>query len=291
MSEGGQTFRCDFHVHSTASDGSLRPAEVAEEAARVGLAAFALTDHDTVAGVAEAQAAGEAAGIEVWGGIELSVSRDEGREQMHVLGLGIDASTPELVARTQALRVERAQRGARIVERLQALGVALDFDRVCELAGANAAIGRPHVAQALVVEGFCKDQEDAFGKYLRRGRPAYVPREGLGPAQAIELIHASGGVACLAHPKLSTGVDAAGGLEAFIQRLVPLGLDGVEIEHPSHTSRLRRKLGRIARRFELVQCGGSDFHGANKPDVMLGRGRRNVSVGRKTYDALRERLG
>lgn len=283
-------FRCDFHVHSTASDGTLRPAELVEEAVRVGLSAIALTDHDTIGGLAEAQAAGREAGIEVWGGIELSCSRDDGREQLHMLGLGIDPVAPELVARTELLLRDRAQRGALLVEKLQALGVELDLDRVCEVAGA-AAIGRPHVAQALVAEGICKDPEEAFSRFLRRGRPAYVPRDGIDPAQAIDLIHASGGIACLAHPMLSNGVDTAGGLDAFIQRLVPLGLDGIEVEHPSHTSRLRRKLGRIARRFHLVQSGGSDFHGDSKPEILLGRGRRNISVGRRTYDALRERLG
>ena len=127
-------------------------------------------------------------------------------------------------------------------------------------------------------------------RFLRRGRPAYVPRAGLGAREAIDLIHAAGGLASLAHPKLSTGVDRPGGLEAFVERLVGLGLDGLEVEHPSHTPRLRRRLRRLVRRFDLVATGGSDFHGATSPGVALGRGRDNVKLGRSAYDAVRARL-
>jgi predicted metal-dependent phosphoesterase TrpH len=284
------SFRCDFHVHSTASDGTLSPAALVDEASKQQLDAFALTDHDTTAGVGQAVARGREVGVEVLAGIELSVSENGGREEMHILGLGIDPDSPRLGSRITELIRQREERGARIAERLRELGVELDFESVRRAAGSAASIGRPHVALALLQAGVCSDVEEAFRRFLRRGRPAYVARAGLGAREAIDLIHAAGGLASLAHPKRSTGVDQPGGLDAFVERLVALGLDGLEVEHPSHTPGLRRRLRRLARRFDLVATGGSDFHGETSPGVELGRGRNNVKLGRAAYDAVQARL-
>ena len=142
---------------------------------------------------------------------------------------------------------------------------------------------------ALVAAGVCSDEDDAFTRYLRRGRAAYVASAGITAARAIEVIHAAGGIASLAHPPLSVGADAAGGLEAFIERLLPLGLDGLEVWHPGHRPKTRKRLSKLARRWDLVATGGSDFHGAARPDVILGRGRGTIDVGQRTLDEIRAR--
>ncbi len=277
----------DFHVHSTASDGLLSPVAVAEAAHAAGVRLFALTDHDTTSGVAAASARGRELGVEVWGGAELSVNERDGEVQMHILGLGIDPNEPALAAALAGRRRARDERGAEIVRHLNSAGVELEYDRVRKLAG-GGIIGRPHIARALVDAGHCADVAGAFARWLRRGRPAYVGSGGFGAAQAIDAIHAAGGIASLAHPLLSVGVDAPGGLDRFVARLAELGLDALEVQHPTHDPGRRRRIRRACRRHRLLATGGSDFHG-DKPDVELGRGRRNVRVGDDLYQRLAER--
>jgi predicted metal-dependent phosphoesterase TrpH len=280
---------CDFHVHSTASDGSLTPVEVVEEASRRGVDCIALTDHDAIGGIDSAAERGRELGVEVMAGIELSVCEDEGRLQLHLLGLEIDPRHPRLTETLAEVRANRARRAERIIELLRATGVELDLSTVREIAG-NAPLSRPHIAGALVRIGVSRDQDSAFSRYLRRGAPAFVPADGLSSRQAIELIHSAGGMVSLAHPPLSTGIDQPGGMEAFVGRLARLGLDGIEVQHPSHTSGQRRKLRKLARSRELVATGGSDFHGEVSPGVLIGTGRGgNVSVGAEEYRAIRAR--
>jgi predicted metal-dependent phosphoesterase TrpH len=285
--------RCDLHAHSSVSDGTLRPADLVEHARDCGVAVLTLCDHDDVRGLPEALEAARRHGIELCCGVELSVSEEEGRRQMHVLGLGIEPEDPSLGRLGSALRRTREERARRMVEALQAAGVEIRFEDVQAIAG-EASMGRPHVARALVSAGADRDLDDAFARFLRRGRPGFVPRTGLGSRDAIEAIHRAGGVAVLAHPPQSVGVDAPGGLAAFVGRLASAGLDGLEVDHPSHTPPQRKRIRRLARDYELCTTGGSDFHGATKPDVELGRGRRgNVSVGARAYEGLlarRERV-
>jgi len=283
------SFLCDFHAHSTASDGILTPAELVREAHRCGVDVLALTDHDDVSGIGEARACAEELGLELLPGIELSVSEQDAKQQMHILGLGIDPSSHLLLERVVEFRRTRSERALLIVERLEQLGFSLSFERLRESAR-GAALGRPHVARALVEAGICSSPNDAFARFLRRGRPAYVPREGLDASQAISLIHDAGGIASLAHPPRSLGVDAAGGLQNFVARLVPLGLDGIEVYHPSHTQADRKRMRRLARVYDLVVTGGSDFHGDEKPAARPGRGRGHLALGREFYDAIQERL-
>jgi hypothetical protein len=278
--------RFDFHTHTSVSDGSLTPTELVRRAHENGVTGFALTDHDTVEGVAEAQAEGKRLGIEVLAGIELSVNEAEGARAMHVLGLGIDPEDAALRARLTELRELRLGRGARIVAHLQAAGIAISLDDVARHS-AGGALGRPHVARALVELGAVPDVDEAFSRWLRRGRPAYEANAELSARDAIEMVHAAGGVAVLAHPPLSGGVDSPGGLAAFVERLVPLGLDGIEVWHPSHKSTSIRKLRRIAAAHELLETGGSDFHGADRPEVEVGRGRGGkLHLRRDVRDAL-----
>ncbi len=280
---------CDLHTHSTVSDGTLRPDELVQRAHRSGVEVLALTDHDDVAGITEARARAEGLGLELFPGIELSVSEQEGERQMHILGLGIDPDAPLLLERVVEFRRTRLERGARIVEQLNQHGVRLGFERVREIAG-DGAMGRPHVARALVEAGICGSVNEAFARFLRRGRAGYVGRDGLDAGGAISLIHAAGGIASLAHPPRSQGVDAAGGLETFVGRLVRLGLDALEVYHPSHKPSQEKRLRRLARAHDLVETGGSDFHGGEQPEIVLGRGRGRLRLGRRFYDAIQARL-
>ncbi len=283
------SFRCDFHVHSTLSDGTLTPREIAERARETEVDTIALTDHDETAGVAEATQRGVELGVEVIAGIELSVIEDEGRRQMHILGLGIDPDHEPLLESCAVLRAARARRGLRILDLLRDLGVELSPAHLVRIAG-EGSVCRPHVARALVEAGVCATVDEAFGRFLRSGRPAYVAHEGLTAARAISLIHSAGGIASLAHPKLSVGINAPGGLESFVERLVASGLDGLEVWHPSHHPGTSRRIRRLVQKWSLVPTGGSDFHGADRPDVELGRGRGGLRLGRSVREKLLERI-
>jgi predicted metal-dependent phosphoesterase TrpH len=282
--------RFDFHTHTVASDGSLSPTELVRAAAENRVTAFALTDHDTVDGIAEAAAEANRLGVELIAGIEISVNEQDGARSLHVLGLGISPDDPVLRARLEIARHARRTRAARMVERLQEVGIAIELASVEAIAG-GGSVGRPHLARALVDLGVCSDADDAFVKYLRRGRPGYEPYAAFSAREAIEMVHGAGGVAVLAHPPLSGGVDAPGGIEAFVERLLPDGLDGLEIWHPGHKPGQIRRLRRLAREHDLLETGGSDFHGADRPGIEIGRGRAGgLRIGRPVYDAFRARL-
>lgn len=282
--------RFDFHTHTVASDGALSPTELARAAAANCVTAFALTDHDTIDGIAEAQSEGRKLGVEVIAGIELSVNDCDGTRSLHVLGLGISPDDERLRARLDLARHGRQSRAARMVARLRAIGIGIEYARVDEIA-TGGSVGRPHVARALVELGVCADADEAFVKYLRRGRPGYEPNDALTARDAIDLVHGAGGVAVLAHPPLSGGVDRPGGIEAFVERLLPDGLDGLEIWHPGHRPGQIKRLRRLAREHQLLETGGSDFHGDERPAIEIGRGRAGgLHIGRPFYDALMARL-
>jgi len=282
--------RYDFHTHTIASDGSLTPTELVRAAAANGVTGFALTDHDTTDGIAEAQVEANRLGIELIAGIEISVNEQDGARSLHVLGLGLSPDDPVLRTRLAVARHERRTRAARMVTRLQEAGVAIELGDV-EAIAAGGSVGRPHLARALVDLGVCRDADEAFVKYLRRGRPGYEPYAAFSAREAIMLVHGAGGVAVLAHPPLSSGVDAPGGIEAFVERLLPDGLDGLEIWHPGHKPGQIRRLRRLAREHDLLETGGSDFHGEDRPGIEIGRGRAGgLRIGRPVYDAFRARL-
>jgi predicted metal-dependent phosphoesterase TrpH len=249
----------DLHVHSTASDGTRPPDEVVREAKRVGLTAIALTDHDTLDGIAAATAAGAALGVRVVPGIELSAV--EGDAETHILGLHL-SDTRHLDERLIGLRQMRRGRAERIVVRLNELGVRIEMAAVLEQA-AGGAIGRPHVARAMIAEGWAVDFRDAFDRYLGSGRPAYIAKERLTAADAIAAIHSAGGLAVLAHPAQSGTRDR---IEAFART----GIDGVEVRHPSHSPEDVARLTALVDFFGLVPSGGSDWHGASEGARTLG---------------------
>lgn len=249
----------DLHAHSTASDGALPPTAAVKAAHAAGLAAFALTDHDTLAGIPEAQIAADACGLRLVPGVELSVHL--GSEEVHLLGLHI-RDVESLQERLEIYRGFRRRRAEEMVARLVAAGVPVTFDAVLAEA-AGGAIGRPHVARALLAAGHVRDMREAFDKWLGAGRPAYVDKERLDIADGIRLIHESGGIAVWAHP----GND---GRREQVEPLVAAGLDGIEVRHPSHSREDELRLASLAAFFGLVVSGGSDWHGAMHGGRVLG---------------------
>ncbi|MEP7001942.1 MAG: PHP domain-containing protein, partial [bacterium] len=241
----------DLHMHSTASDGSRTPADVVRAALAAGLIAIALTDHDTVGGLAEAQAAGAELGVRIVNGVELSAV--EGDAETHLLGLHL-RDVLVIERELGALRDMRERRGQTIVEKLIALGVNVTFDDVLSQAG-GGAVGRPHVARALVADGWATDVRDAFDRYLGAGKPAYVAKDQLTMADAIAIIHSAGGIAVLAHP-------GPAGTRERLTALRALGLDGVEVKHPGHSPSDTARLNTLSAQLGLVMSGGSDWHGA-----------------------------
>ncbi|HJP56984.1 MAG TPA: PHP domain-containing protein [Gemmatimonadales bacterium] len=241
----------DLHLHSTASDGHLPPEGVVERAAAAGLAAMALTDHDTIAGVPAALEAGGRLGVRVIAGCEFSVSAPWG--EMHLLGYFLPADSAELEAFLHRCRTDRIRRAQEMVSRLQALGVSVVFDDVL-LAARGGALGRPHVARALVRAGAAADIHQAFDRFLGRGRPAYVDKILPALREVSELVHAVGGVVSAAHLK-----DRA--TRAVLERFRDDGLDAVEVRHPSHSPDQRARLTGLANALRLGRSGGSDWHG------------------------------
>lgn len=220
---------------------------------------LALTDHDTLAGVPEAQEAGRAAGVRVVPGVELSVRAPSG--SLHLLGYFREPAPAALVSRLAELVAMRAERAARMVERLAALGAPVSLD---DVAGRAAGpIGRPHLADALVAAGHAADRREAFDRFLADGGPAWVPHEGLQPREAVELVLGAGGAPVLAHPASLRMPPRE--LGAYVHRLAGWGLRGIEVHRPDHAPERRDLLRGIARRLRLVEAGGSDFHRPEEP--------------------------
>lgn len=256
--------RTDLHSHSTASDGRLTPTQLVELARDRDVSTLALTDHDTLRGVAEAMAAGERLGVRIVRGIEISTLFD-GSKEAHVLGYGVQPTDDATRATIDSLQPLRASRARAILDKLAGLGAPVDFAAVAALAG-DGMIGRPHIARALVAAGHVPDFQTAFDRFLAEGQPAFVPNDALTPEQAIDLIHAAHGVAVLAHPCLFKG-----SLEALFTATIAAGLDGIEVFHPDNPPAERQALLARAARHDLLVTGGSDFHGLSSDgDAYLG---------------------
>ena len=247
----GSSSFVDLHSHSTASDGILAPDAVVAAAHAAGLRALAITDHDTLAGVPLATVTGQALGMRIVPGVELSAHY--GDVEIHILALHV-TRLGLLESRLETLRAGRQVRASLIVDRLRGLGLEVTLDMVMKEAG-DASVGRPHVARALIRGGSVKDFREAFDRYLGNGKPGFVPKERLEVRDAIAMTHEAGGLAIWAHP----GSD---GRRARLEPLVEAGLDGVEVRHPSHVTEDSNRLGALADFFGLVKSGGSDWHGS-----------------------------
>lgn len=274
----------DLHTHSTASDGTLPPAELVALAKRTGLTAMALTDHDTMRGVPAAIRAGEKLDIDIIAGCELSVDSEHGF--MHILGLFLPEQPEGLLEAMQKLQQLRARRNERIVEKLQSLGIEISIDRIREIAG-EGSVGRPHIARALVESGHASDMQNAFDSYIGEKGRAYVPKDKFSAKQAIDLIRAEGGTAILAHPyTLQLDNSAEAGVIAGLREI---GLGGIEAYYTDHTRTMTEKYLQLAKDLDLAVTGGSDFHGDNKPDIGLGKGKGGLYVPEGCLRDLKER--
>ncbi len=257
----------DLHLHTTASDGAFAPAVLARMAGTAGLDCIAITDHDSTDGVAAAQQAGQALGVRVIAGIEFNTLWHG--QSVHVLGHFVDTQHEELrevVARQRDGRLYRAQE---MVEKLAALNMPLDWEEILERAD-GGAVGRPHVAKAMIARGYVRDSDEAFAKYLGHGMPAYVEQPKLTPAEAVALLHRAGAAAGLAHPYNVEGADQVD-LETLVPELAGAGLDAIETYYTGYSAEQRAAILRIAARFDLIPTGGSDFHGGGiLPQAALG---------------------
>jgi len=275
----------DLHVHTTASDGLYRPAEVVRLAAEAGLRAVAITDHDTTAGLAEALAAGPACGVEVVPGVEVSTEFPDGT--CHILGYFVDPAEEGLARLLEKAREGRARRNARILERLRDLGFDLAWEDL-RLAGSSASVTRAHFAEALVRKGYARSWDEAFDRYLGPGRPAFVPRRRVEPEVAVAAIRGAGGLAALAHPRqLNRSVAET---EAWVARLAEAGIEALEVSSPDHTAVFARHYGRMAQRLGLIPCGGTDWHGREESGVRLGVGRGQMAVHYWVVEQMKARL-
>ena len=252
----------DLHLHTNLSDGVLSPTELLREVRARNLAAFAVTDHDTIDGYLELKSLIADGVPELVSGLELSVAVDS--KDLHMLAYLFDPGNDKLSETLRAFRQERNHRGRRMVEKLNRMGMALSMEAVLEAAG-DSAIGRPHIAEAMRNEGLVGNIEEAFRKYIGDHSPAYIPKNMIQPREAIELIHRAGGLAVLAHPYIN---DAHKQLEALAQ----LGLDGLEVYHYSHSKQHVAELKRLAQKHGLLLSGGSDFHGRQDHEGEIGAG-------------------
>ncbi len=269
----------DLHVHTTMSDGTLSPVEAVRYAREKGLKAIAITDHDTITGIGPAQNEGATNGLEVIAGVEISADWATGI--MHILGYFVRPDDPALLARLEWLSNGRRERIPRILEKLCVLGVHVTAQEV-DAESVGGVPGRPHVANILVRKGYVNTLQAAFDRYLRKGAPAYVVKTKLKPEQAIRAITEAGGLPVLAHP-YSLREDGSGRLETTVKGLMKYGLRGIEAYYSKHTLAQTRAYLDIASRLGLAVTGGSDFHGANKPEVEMGL---VPAVGRLGYEVV-----
>jgi len=277
----------DLHSHSTVSDGTDPPADVVALGAAAGLSALALTDHDTLDHLPEARAAAAEHGIRLVSGCEISCELD-GRAPgtMHLLVYFVDETHGPLRDRLSSLRAGRDDRNQQIVEQLRADGVDVTLDEVLAEAG-EGSVGRPHIARVLVRKGYVSSIQEAFDRWLAKGRPAYFERVRLTPEESIDLAHASGGVTVMAHPS-SVELEGAA-LDAFVGGLAATGLDGLECLYGRYSPDERSSYRDLADRHRLAVTGGSDYHGDNKPDLRIGTGRGDLAVPDELLDALEAR--
>nr|WP_320012624.1 PHP domain-containing protein [uncultured Desulfobulbus sp.] len=254
----------DLHTHSVYSDGSSTPEQLIELATRNGLKGLALTDHDTVEGVAELVRLGIQAGIPIIAGVEISTTLRE--HTLHMLGYGIDPTDPNLLAWLKPLQEGRDKRNAAILEKLQNLGIEISAAEVERISGCGQT-GRPHIARFLVENGVVESFEAAFRQLLGRNKPAWESRFSYPAAEAIAMIHRCGGVAVLAHPG---HIDKQMRKQpAILRELVLRGLDGLELYYPTHSRKMKKKLRALALELGLLTTGGSDFHGQTRPKHRL----------------------
>lgn len=275
--------KIDLHVHTTASDGTCTPEGVVRLASEQGLAAIAITDHDTVSGYAEAAQAGKNLGVEIVPGIEISTKF---KGAVHILGYYIDPDAPELKSVLDWVVEDRDSRNRKMAELMAADGIPVSYEMMRQRFG--EVIGRPHFARMLIELGYAADMRDAFDRYVEKGRRYYMPRSILSIERSIEVIVKAGGIPVLAHPYQYRLEEPE--LRGLIEHCMGSGLMGMECRYSGYDSVQSARLERLAEEYGLIKTGGSDFHGANKPHIALGNGTGGLSVPYEFLGELKAKL-
>lgn len=274
----------DLHTHSLKSDGSMTPAEVVREAKRAGLAAIALSDHDTVDGIKEAVAEGEKIGVEVVPAIEFSVISET---ETHILGYFIDINNPELKQTIEEIVDLRIQRNYVTCRKLNELGFDITIEEVRALAP-NNFVGRAHFARVLMDKGYTESVKEGFDKYMSAGQYAYCEKQRLTAKEAIEIIKKCGGLSFLAHPHLTQFDDDK--MKLYLKELKSYGLDGLEGYYTDYTPEMQEKYQSMAKELGLMISGGTDFHAKMKPHISIGTGLGNMKIPYSLIEEMKKRL-
>lgn len=275
----------DLHLHSTHSDGTMTPSELVRKAADIGLSAISITDHDTVSALDEARNEGKACSVEVVSGLEIS-SKHRGLD-LHLLGYDFDWRNASLVNNLKRLQVARDDRNQKILEKLQKIGINITEQDLKDEAGDGVA-GRPHFARLLIKSGVVKNNQQAFSNYLKTGRCAYVPRYVLDVQEAIEMLHGAGGAAVLAHPiQLGCSYQELSGI---VKELKQMGMDGLETFYPTQKGKTGKKIRELARKYQLLETGGSDFHGDVRVGTTIAGATKYFMVPEELLEKLKEYL-
>lgn len=274
----------DLHIHSKFSDGTMSPREIIIEAKKRGLTAISITDHDTADGVYEALVAGEEHGVEVLAGIELSVEHHG--TYMHILGYFFDPKDTGLLNKLERVQVAREKRNGLILEKLGEFGMKIDNQEL-QIMSEMGQTGRPHIARIMVEKGYVASLDEAFRKYLRKDMPAYAPRFVYSSKEAIDMISSAGGYCVLAHPVQIDRTFVK--LNKIVRELAEMGLCGLEVFYPTHSSKIRKKLRKIAEQYGLVLTGGSDYHGAVRANTSMAGG-KNVTVPSELLEKMKKKL-
>ncbi len=278
MNENDLNIKADLHLHTNYSDGIFSPEELLQKAKQAGISFLSITDHDNVDAIEEAIEIGTSLGIEVIPGVELSAEMND--HEVHILGYFFDYRNQEFEDYLKRFRRHRIERAKKIVKKLNCLNVPLSYDDVMDVVKGDVSVGRPHVAYALQNRKFVESYYEAFAKYLADEKPAYVKKENITPKQALQLIANAGGLSFIAHPGKTVKTD-----EIF--EMIHIGIDGIEIIHPSHSDKDTSYLQAIAGQYFLLESGGSDFHGARiNEERNLGK----YYVSEKNVEAMKRRL-
>ncbi len=277
----------DLHIHSTASDGTFSPAEILALAQDLNLAAIAITDHDTINGSKEALSIGVPPSLKFLTGVEISASPPPSFSysgSLHILGYSIKIDNPLLNKTLAALQEARKNRNPGIIDRLNSMGLAISMDELLNEVG-GGQLGRPHIARFMVKKGYVESINEAFNKYLGKGKPAYLDKYRIDCSKAIEVILGAGGIPVIAHPFLLNPRNIEE-IEELVITLKAMGLKGIEVYYSEHSQDHISKLEDIANRHELLMTGGSDFHGSLKPEIKIGSGKGDLFVPYILYERL-----
>ena len=253
------SLKADLHMHTNCSDGIFSPYELVKKCRQQGLSIIAITDHDSVAAFPDVLEYGKEFDVEIIAGVELSALVDD--KDVHILGYFLDYTNKQLLEYLEFFRTERIKRAERIVAKLNTINIPLTIEAVLQKAG-DGSVGRPHIASAMVEEGYIQSYQEAFEKFIGNGGPAYEKKFNVSPKEAIRLISSSGGLSFLAHPGRYTS-------DEVLQTLIKSGLDGIEVVHPSHSPSMVNHYRGVVGEYFLLESGGSDFHGGKKNDNEL----------------------